>query len=90
MSVICTIYCIYQLPILGIFFTKLFSSAEQHMCNLNGYMSFATEKKFGKICHEFPNAKFSSGACNVSSSYKGTSKVNINGRIGNVIRNFLN
>ena len=42
---------------------------------LNGYMSFATEKKFGKICHEFPNAKFSSGACNVSSSYKGTSKV---------------
>ena len=53
-------------------------------------MSFATEKKkFGKICHEFPNAKFSSGACNVSSSYKGTSKVN-NGSIGNVIRFFLN
>ena len=82
-------YHILYLPvILGFFISKLFSSAEQHMCNLNGYMSLATEKKFGKICHEFLNAKFSSGACNVSSSYKGTNKVK-NGRIGNVIRNFL-
>ena len=45
------------------------------MCNLNGHMGFATEKKFGKIWHDFPNEKFLSGACDDSSSYKGTSKV---------------
>ena len=38
-------------------------------------MGFATEKKFGKIWHEFPNEKFLSGACDDSSSCKGTSKV---------------
>ena len=38
-------------------------------------MGFATEKKFGKIWHEFPNENFLSGACDDSSSYKGKSKV---------------
>ena len=45
------------------------------MCNLNGHMGFATEKKLVKIWHDFSNEKFLSGACDDSSSYKGTSKV---------------